>query len=96
MAELKEKSIASLGNMSCEDFYRQLTFDIAQEVAIKEMQSTNNMAIMNNLLTQQGEASGVNINDEAAQLLIYEQMFQAMAKYMSIVQKTISELINIT
>ncbi|MFC1676895.1 flagellar hook-associated protein FlgK [Planctomycetota bacterium] len=94
MAELKDQAITGLSNMTCEDFYRRLTFDIAQEVSIKEMQYNNCEAIKNNLLTQQGEISGVNINDEAAQLLIFEQMFQAMAKYMSIVQESVSELIS--
>ena len=94
MAELKDQGIAGLGNMTSEDFYRKLTFDIAQEVSIKEMQHDNNEAIKNNLLTQQGEISGVDINDEAAQLLVFEQIFQAMAKYINIIQKSISELIN--
>ncbi len=94
MAELKDKAIAGLSNITYEDFYRKLTFDIAQEVLIKEMQYNNNEAIKNNLLTQQSEISGVDINDEAAQLLIFEQMFQAMAKYLGIVQKSILALMD--
>jgi flagellar hook-associated protein FlgK len=51
--------------------------------------------MVQNLANQQSEISGVNINDEAAQMLVYEQMFQAMAKYLTTVQSSISSLMEI-
>ena len=48
-----------------------------------------------NLKNQQGETSGVSINDEATQLLIFEQMFQAMARYMNAINETMSNLMDI-
>ena len=56
----------------------------------------DNIEIMvQNLVNQQGEISGVNINDEVTQMLVFEQMFQAMAKYLNTVQSTISSLMEI-
>ena len=39
--------------------------------------------------------SGVDINEEAAELLVYEQMFQAMAKYIATVQTSMASLMEI-
>jgi flagellar hook-associated protein FlgK len=48
-----------------------------------------------NLTNQQSEISGVNINDEAARMLIFEQMFKAMAKYMSTLQSSLATIMEI-
>jgi flagellar hook-associated protein FlgK len=37
----------------------------------------------------------VNINDEAAQMLVFQQMFQAAAKYLSTLQTTMTALMDI-
>lgn len=50
---------------------------------------------MQNLTNQRSELSGVDINEEAAQMLVFEQMFQAMAKYLGTVQSTIDGLMEL-
>jgi len=52
-------------------------------------------AIVQSLSAQQSEISGVNINDEAVQLLVFEQMFQAMAKYINTIQSSISTIMEL-
>lgn len=51
--------------------------------------------MIQNLTNRQSDISGVNINDEAAQMLIFEQMFQAMAKFLSTTQSSILTLMEI-
>ena len=36
-----------------------------------------------------------NVNDEAAQMLVFEQMFKAMSKYLNIIQTSMSAVMNI-
>ena len=50
---------------------------------------------MLSLSNQQSDISGVDINEEAAQMLIFEQMFQAMSKYLGTVQSTLATLMDI-
>jgi flagellar hook-associated protein 1 FlgK len=95
MAGLKDQAISSLGNLTPNEFYRQLVTDVGQTVSVKEMQEDNIEIILQNLIEQQSEVSGVNINDEAAQMLVFEQMFQAMAKYMNSVQTLMSSLMEV-
>ncbi|MEE8328016.1 MAG: hypothetical protein V3R32_04400, partial [Nitrosomonadaceae bacterium] len=92
---LNEQTFSSLGSLSPGDFYRKLVTDVGQQVSLKSMREGNLTAIVRNLTSQQAEVSGVDINEEAAQMLIYEQMFQAMAKYISMVQSTIESLMAI-
>ncbi len=95
MAGLKDEAISGLNNMTPVEFYRRLVTDIGQRLFLTQMREDNIEVIMQNLANQQAEISGVNINDEAAQMLVYEQMFQAMAKYLNTVQSSISSLMEI-
>ena len=69
--------------------------DVGQQLSVKKMTMENMDVIVHNLLNQQSEISGVDINEEAAQMLIFEQMFQAMAKYISTLQESMASLMNI-
>lgn len=96
LAGLKDQAISSLNEMTPGEFYQQLITDIGQQVSIKQMYQDNVEVIIQDLYNRQSEISGVDINDEAAKILIFEQMFQAMAKYLNTVQSsmlTIMELI---
>ena len=92
LADLRDQAVSSLGAMTPGEFYRQLVTNVGQQLHIKQMRQDNIEAIVQNLLNQQSEISGVNINDEAARLLVFEQMFQAMAKYITTIQSTVSSI----
>jgi len=95
MAGLKDQALSSLNTMTPGEFYRRLVTDIGQELSIKQIREDNIEVIIQNLANQQTETSGVNINEEAAQMLVFGQMFQAMAKYLSAVQTSISAIMEI-
>ncbi len=97
---LRLASIANLENedidsMTISEFYRKLVTDVGQQLSIKQVSQASNENLMLSLTNQQSEISGVDINDEAAQMLIFEQIFQAMSKYLSTVQNTLSNLMEI-
>jgi len=95
LAALKDKTLGSLSGMTPGEFYRRLAADIGQQLAVKQMRQENVETMIQNLANRQSDISGVNINDEAAQMLIFEQMFQAMAKFLSTVQSSILTLMEI-
>ncbi len=92
MASLRDTRNAALGDLTSGQFYRQLVANIGQDISIKEIRKGSVEDIIQNLTKQQSEISGVDINDEAAQLLVFEQMFQAMARYLSAVQTSIESM----
>jgi flagellar hook-associated protein 1 FlgK len=95
MVALKDQAISDLDSLTPGEYYRRLITDVGQQVSIKQTYQDNIEALVQKLANQQGEISGVNINDEAAQLLIFEQMFKAMAKYMSTLQSSLSTIMEI-
>jgi len=95
LAELKDEAVSGLGEMTPGQFYRRLVTDIGQQLYIKQIQQNNIEEIVHNLSSQQSEISGVDINDEAAQILIFEQMFQAMAKYLNTIQSMILTIMEV-
>ena len=92
LAGLRDQAVSSLNAMTPGEFYHRMITDIGQQLSVKQMRQDNIEVMVQNLLNQQSEVSGVDINNEAAQLLIFEQMFQAMAKYMATIQSTVAAL----
>ena len=95
MADIKNKTIDALGSLTCGQFYQKFIANIGQEISTKQMQQENTQAVLLNLTNRQSDISGVNINEEAAQMLVFEQMFQAMAKYMNTINDSITSLMEI-
>ena len=95
IAALRDQAVTALNSMTPGEYYRRLITDIGQKVSVKQSHQKNVEVMVQNLATQQSEISGVNINDEAARMLIFEQMFKAMAKYLSTLQSSLSTIMEI-
>jgi flagellar hook-associated protein FlgK len=95
LADVRDEAISSLDSLTCGEFYSRLIADIGQQLSVKKMRQDNIEVMVLNLLNQKNEISGVDINDEAAQLLVFEQMFQAVAKHMDIINSSLSNLMEI-
>lgn len=95
MEALRTTAVSSLDTMTPGEFYRRMTADIGQRVAIRQIHQDNIEAMVQSISTQQNEVSGVNINDEAARLLVFEQMFKAMAKYLTTIQSSLTAVMEI-
>jgi flagellar hook-associated protein 1 FlgK len=95
MNALRDQAITDLNSMSPGEYYRQIVTDTGQELFVKEARKDNIESVIQNLNNQQGELSGVNINDEAAKILAFEQMFQALAKYMSTIQTSLQNIMQL-
>jgi flagellar hook-associated protein 1 FlgK len=95
MAGLKDQAVTSLNSMTLGEFYRQMVTDIGQQLFVKQARKDNTESMVQNLSNQQSEISGVDINDEAARMLLFEQMFKAMSKYMSTIQSLLISIMEI-
>jgi flagellar hook-associated protein 1 len=95
LASIGTTVLGDLNSMTASEFYRSLVIDVGQQLSIKQSSQTNSEDLMLSLTNQQSDISGVDVNEEAAQMLIFEQMFQAMSKYLATIQNTLSTLMNI-
>jgi flagellar hook-associated protein 1 FlgK len=95
MADLRNQTVTDLDDLTPGEYYRRLITDTGQQISVKQTHKENVEVLVLNLTNQQSEISGVNINDEAARMLIFEQMFKAMAKYLSTLQSSLSTIMEL-
>lgn len=95
LAEIRDEEIGSLGGMTPGEYYHRTAANLGQEINLKQSREDNLNAMIQNLQKQRGDMSGVNVNEEAAQLMIFEKMFQASAKYLSSVQTAMTTLMEL-
>ena len=95
LMDVRDNPLAELDGMSIGEYNRRLVTDVGQEISVRQMKLENVETMVQNLVEQQADVSGVDINEQAAQMIMYEQMFQAMAKYISTLQSSMSSLMEI-
>ena len=95
LASVGETEISGLNSLTAGQFYRQLVSGIGQQLSVKQTSQSNTETLVQSLYSQQSKISGVDTNDEAARMLVFEQMFQAMAKYLGTVNSTFASLMDI-
>jgi len=91
---VREEEVEALGGLTPGQYYQRTVASLGQQIALKQSQKDSIEAMVQNLETQRSDLSGVDINDETAQILVYEQMFQAMAKYLNTVQTSMMTLMD--
>ena len=94
LAAVRDAAVDSLQGMTPGEYYQRTVADLGQQVALKQSQQANVEAMLQSLDKQRSDLSAVNVNDEAAQLLVFQQMFQAAAKYLSSLQTTMTTLMD--
>ena len=96
MAGTGEEPIADLNDDLPADAFRSIVSDVGNKVALRQARRDALQSLLEELGRQRDEISGVDVNEEAATLLVLERMFQGMAKYLGAVDRahqTLMELI---
>ncbi|HUT02245.1 MAG TPA: flagellar hook-associated protein FlgK [Phycisphaerae bacterium] len=95
MADAGERSLAALGGLSVNDASRLFVTGVGQRIALRDTRLTALQNVMQQLENHREQISGVDVNEEAAKLLIFEQMFQGLAKYLATQKDAMETLINL-
>jgi flagellar hook-associated protein 1 FlgK len=96
MAKLGDTVITGLGGLSPKDYYIKISNDLGNKISSIAIKNDNSKAVLNSLRQQRSESSGVDMNIEATKMLTYEQMFQAMAKYINTISETMRTVMEIS
>lgn len=83
MAALATAEVDGLDGTTFGDFFRQMVADVGQKISIRQARGDALERTITQLENQRDDLSGVDINEEASKLILFEQMFQAMAKYLT-------------
>lgn len=95
MADLADRPLDAAGGLTPADAYRRLVSDVGQWVAMRQAREEGLQSVMQQLQTQYDDLSGVDINDEAARLLLFERMFQSMARYLAVLTRAQDALMDV-
>jgi flagellar hook-associated protein 1 FlgK len=94
-SRMQDTRSAALGDTTISGYYQQLVTNVGADVSLKQSRVDNIDAVTKNLKAQREETSGVDINDEAAKMLVFERMFEASAKYLNTVQATMDAIMKL-
>ncbi len=92
MAAVADQRTAELGGTTPLDYQRQIITGVGQSVATRQARAESLETVVQQVLTSRENVSGVDINEEAAKLLMFEHMFHAIAKFVSAQDKVMQTL----
>ena len=91
MADFVDQSIDSHNGENIGVIYDNMVAGVAQGSAVAQTNASGAQAFQSSLSSQQTAISGVNLDEEAVNMITYQRSFQATAKYIS----TVSDLLDI-
>lgn len=95
MAALRQTPLDGLNGATPEDYFRLMVTNNGQKIAVRQARQEALQKVVQQLETQRDKLSGVDVNDEAARMMVFEQMFQAMARFLATQQKVVDSLVQL-
>ena len=94
LVALGTATVLGNGKQTFGQFSNQLVSDIGSNVQSLTDQQNTNTLLTSNIKTQQQSLSGVNTDEELANVLKFQHMYELAGKYISTVNAAIQQLIN--
>lgn len=95
IAARRSERLLDNGTVSLEDFVKGTVANIGEDVNTHQRVLDGLSTLGESLLAQRASASGVDPNEEAIQMLKYQQAFEAAAQYLAVVNQTTQEIFRI-
>lgn len=95
MAQLANQANAGLNNQTFSQAYDQTVATMGQSLSTANDQVSNQQTVQQMLQQQRSSISGVSLDEEMANLSMYEYAYQASAHLMSVVDNMLYALVNI-
>jgi flagellar hook-associated protein 1 FlgK len=96
IANLGSTAIAGLNSVAFSEYYGNTVSRFGQDVALTTSQ-LNDQKTVERMLTKQRESiMGVSIDEEVANLIVYQRAFQASAKLLTVMDRLMQDVLNMT
>lgn len=93
LARLRQPPLAELDNKTIPDYYSALVAELGEQTRSASIGQENQKVILQNLQAEREAVSGVNIDEEMANLLRYQRSYQAAAHLVSVMDAAIADMI---
>ena len=95
MVDLRSTTLDALGGLSMEEYYQSMISDLGIESSVAGSRSEGAGAYRESLLAERESISGVNMDEEAINLMRYQRAYQAAAHYITIIDELLQTMLNI-
>ena len=95
MAEVENQKAQSLGQMTPSENLQFFISSLGQRVDMARSRQESTEQVMLQLENQRDTVSGVDINEQAAQLMIFERLFQACSQVLNTQDKSLEYLMDL-
>lgn len=95
MAGLQNKNVLSNGTVTFQGAYSQLVGQVGAKTHELDVTNTAQTSMLNEIIKQQQSISGVNLDEEAANLLRFQRAYEASAQAMKIANTMFDSLLAI-
>jgi flagellar hook-associated protein 1 len=95
LSQFASTSLAGLNGQNMTDYYNSAISGIANNASTESALSSSQQDYLNSLTSQQQQFSGVSLDEEAIQIMQYQNSYQAAAKLVSTIDKLFQTLIQI-
>lgn len=94
IANLQDQPLESLENMSLREYWSRYIESLAIRTSGAKQDTEATNVIIESLSAQREAISGVNIDEEAINLLAYQRAYQGAARFISVVDQMMQTLLN--
>lgn len=94
LSGLLQSKIYGGGTQSLADLYASIQSDVGNKAALAQTNATSDASVLTIAQNQRESYSGVNLDEEAADLVRWQQIYSANAQVLSVAQKLFDELLN--
>jgi flagellar hook-associated protein 1 FlgK len=95
IAALRNQPVAELGNNSINAYWDQAVQSVGTRTDSAKTTAGAAAAVKQNLEAQRAAVSGVSIDEEAVNLISYQRLYEASARYINVVNDMTQTLINL-
>ncbi|GIX07878.1 MAG: flagellar hook-associated protein 1 [Candidatus Poribacteria bacterium] len=93
LTQIQERRLPELENLTVPAFYRELVAALGAQSAELDQQQRTSELIKQQLETRREAISGVSLDEEAANMLVFQRGFQAAARYIQVVDQLLETII---
>jgi len=87
---------AVAGGQTPTDYYSSIVFSVGNDVSNGSAELTSSQLVLNQLQDQRGSISGVNLNEEAANMVQYQRAYDAAANVVTTINDMLFTVINMS
>ncbi|HLO99879.1 MAG TPA: flagellar hook-associated protein FlgK [Fimbriimonas sp.] len=94
ISALRDTKLTNLGNKTFKNYFSDVLTGVGRAVTVAKTNLETAYALTEQVEAQIQDVSGVNLDDEMAEMLKYQRSYQAAAKVLNVMDQTIGDLID--